>query len=207
MQVICRDRAEKGGKDKLGYGGVALSTWGLDEQASTAGARFPVVAFDCTRIDDGPYDDTTLVRPNEVLYAFTRGATPGSKSKLAPRVIGGWVGRLYLAPDTVFLRTGEGVFQTDFRSLKDFAVASPVPFAKISRSVWVNLPRVEFTELRRQPVKKLGFRVAGSDLSWGFEFVVVSRRYVPCARCVFGIGAGVRPCALSRCDDDTKPSA
>ncbi len=154
---------------------------------SPGGRATPVRQFDCTPFDRDPDDVGVVVRPPEILYAFTWGPVHRLPNRPA-RIFSKWVDEgMRFAKERVYIRTADGIYQTRWESLVSFKAACPIPLLSVGQGLLVNVSRVRYTELRLSSgKKKLGFDVVAGPLSWANEWVQVSPGRLRDVRVAFG---------------------
>jgi len=143
------------------------------------GEREPI-GFAAVRVDGGDGESVEVIKPEEILYAFTAGAVAVSaEGRRRPAIMAKWTPKLCFPSGTVFLRTRTGIYRSYLRTLQEFKrKVSARWFRSVSRSVVANLGAVSSINLGRQPIKTLSYAVDESELSWAVEFVTVSREYL-----------------------------
>jgi hypothetical protein len=150
-----------------------------------------LVGFAAVRIDaDGPTSEE-LIAPEDILFAFTRGAIPappGGRRK--PVIWAPWTAEFSFAQATVYLRTRNGIYRSYVRTLEEFKRKVPgVQFRSVGQSVVANLKKLHTVGLLRQQPPTLTYSVGESELGYLLETVVVGRAYVAGIRSCFAMPA------------------
>jgi hypothetical protein len=132
------------------------------------------------------------IDPDEILFAFTRGAVAvGIGGPRKPAILAKWARGLppeRFPKEKVFVRTRSGVFRTYLRTLEEFKrVMSSDRFEPVSKSVIANLCEVQEVNLMHQRERTLSYGVEVSEISWHLESVVVGRTQLGPVRKRYGM--------------------
>jgi len=148
-----------------------------------------LVGFAAVRIDGAGSGSEECITPEEILFAFTRGAVRAAGGHRNLAILAKWTPKLSFPPATVFLRTRRGLYRSHLRTLREFKSKMPAAhWGVVSQSVVANLREVDSIGLGpQQRAKTLAYAVEESELSWQFDFVVVGRGYVQQIRWRFGM--------------------
>jgi hypothetical protein len=148
-----------------------------------------LIGFGAVRLDDGIGESGEIIKPDEILYAFTAGAVEvAAEGRRRQAIMAKWTKKLRFSPGTVFLRTRAGVYRSYLRTLREFKrKVSGRRFVSVSQSVVANLDAVNSVNLARERIKTLSYDVEESELSWAVEFVTVSREHLQRIRIRFAM--------------------